>query len=309
MGHVREKYTSEYYLHRDEDGKPVGYGVDGLEDFHNGMVRAIDRDILERIDFRGKRVLDLGCGRGEAVKYAVQHGAGDVHGVDFSADAIAIARRFLDEAGVAAHLHCADALELLRTWSAQETGGHFDIVMMLDCVEHIPRVELSALLRELLPMMSERGVLAVNTPAFGADNDVLVEGLKPEARDDSDDHEETAGMHCNRYTCGSFKAFLRRHGFGALSHHLFVPAVWPPRWLQATRWARRRAARMGFPIVLPRADQPEIYNGPTRQPWRHHPALAPARRLKQLLRARLQARASDSPNNPDEGPPTHRSKR
>jgi len=303
MGHVREKYTAEYYLHRDKDGHPVGYGVDGIEDFHKGLVRAIDLDILDRIDFRGKRVLDVGCGRGEAVKYAAEHGAADVHGVDFSEDAIAIAREFLREAKITAELYCANVLELLRAWAAETKDERFDIVMMLDCVEHIPRAELSALLRELLPMMSERGVLAVNTPAFGADNDVLVEGLKPEARDDSDDHEATAGMHCNRYTCHSFKLYLRRHGFGALSHHLFVPHAWPPRWLQATRWARRRAAKMGYPILLPRADQPEIYSGPTRRPWRQNPVLAPARRLKRLLRSLARGK------NPHDVPPLHRSKR
>src|SRR6267142_743482 len=141
MGHVREKYTTEYYLHRDKDGNPVGYGADGLDDFHQGRVRAIDRDILERIDFRGKRVLDVGCGRGEALKYAAEHGAAEVHGVDFSEAAIAIARDFLGRAGVTADLQCADALDLLRSWSAGGVREPLDVAMMLDCVEHIPRSE------------------------------------------------------------------------------------------------------------------------------------------------------------------------
>jgi 2-polyprenyl-3-methyl-5-hydroxy-6-metoxy-1,4-benzoquinol methylase len=290
MGHVREKYTAAYFLRHDKDGRPVPYGADGLEDFNRGRVRAVDLDILERIDFRGKRVVDIGCGRGEAVKYAAERGAAEVHGVDFSEAAIEIARGFLAKFGVAVHLHCADALDLLRSWSAGKRRDPFDVAMMLDCVEHIPRSELSATLAALLPLMSRRGILVVNTPAFGADNDVLVEGLKEEARDDSDDHEETSGMHCNRYTCRSLKTYLRGQGFGAISHHLFVAGWRPPVGLAATRWARRRAGKLGYPILLPRALDAEMYSGPTRLPWRHHPALAPARRLKRSFAGWLRGR-------------------
>ena len=292
MGHMKEKYTLEYYLHHDKDGRPVGYGADGLDDFREGRVRPVDRDILERIDFRGRRVLDIGCGRGEAVRYAAEHGAAEVHGVDFSEAAIQIARAFLEEAGVPAELHCADALELLGAWSARSVAARFDVVMMLDCVEHIPRSELTTLLVTLRPLMTRRSVLIVNTPAFGADNDVLREGLKPEARDDSDEFEATAGMHCNRYTCRSLKVYLRRLGFASLSHHLFAPGWRLPRWLQSTRWARRRGAALGYPLILPRALDPELYSGPTRQPWRHHPALAPARRVKRLVKSLVGGRHS-----------------
>lgn len=284
---MREKYTTEYYLHHDEEGRPVGYGADGLEDFHQGRVRPMDRDILERIDFRGRRVLDIGCGRGEAVKHAVESGAREVHGVDFSEAAIDIARGLLAAAGLRADLHCADALELLREWSAEPAPRRFDVVMMLDCVEHIPRSELTSLLAALLPMMSERGLLAVNTPAFGADNDVIAEGLDPDARDSSDDFEATAGMHCNRYTCASLKRYLRKRGFGAISHHLFTARWNPPPGTRASAWARRRAAAMGYPILLPRALAPETYSGPVRANWRHHRALAPLRRLKRFVRGVL----------------------
>src|SRR5262249_50050413 len=117
----------------------------------------------------------------------------------------------------------------------------------------------------------------------GADNDVLLEGLKEDARDDSDDHDETAGMHCNRYTCRSLKTYLRRNGFGALSHHLFAAHWAPPFWMGSGARTRRRAAALGYPIRLPRALDPETYGGPTRQPWRRHPLLAPLRRLKRAV--------------------------
>lgn len=260
MGYLREKYTAEYYLHQDAAGNVLEYGVAGIEEFNRGSIRNIDFDILERIDFNGKRVLDIGCGRGEAVKYAAEHGAAEVHGVDFSEAAITIASEALRKSGSAAELHCADAVDFLRGWSEQNNSSKtFDVVIMLDCVEHIQRSELSDLLEVLLRLMSPKGLLAVNTPYFGTDNDVVVEGLKPAARDMSDDYEATQGMHCNRYTKRSLRRYLRRHGFGAISHHLFVTHWTFPRILDATRLARRLAAHLKYPIHISRALAPELY--------------------------------------------------
>ena len=261
MGYLREKYTSAYYLHRDSCGNSLRYGVAGINEFHANSMRSEDFDIVERLDFRDKVVLDIGCGRGEAVCYAANHGAAKVYGVDFSEAAIEIARDLLRRVGAQADLYCSDALEFLQFYSQCSERQKFDIVMFLDCVEHIPRSELSLLLATLLPLMKTTGVVAVNTPHFRVDNDVIVEGLKQAAKDDSDRYEETKGMHCNRYTRSSLKRFMLQNGFAPISHHLFVPHWVPPGLLQASRWSRRRAAEMGYPIVLPRALAPEQYAG------------------------------------------------
>jgi 2-polyprenyl-3-methyl-5-hydroxy-6-metoxy-1,4-benzoquinol methylase len=282
MGYMREKYTRDYYLHKDSDGNPLPYGVAGIAEFQRGHIREADFDILQRIDFRGKRVLDLGCGRGEALKYAVLHGAVETHGVDFSEAAIAIAGQFLQDANIDAQLHCSDALDFLGKWEKTREHQYFDVVTMFDCVEHIPRAELSSTLTILLRLMSRRGILAINTPAFGADNDVIVEGLNPAARDGGDECEGTRGMHCNRYTCYSLKRYLRHYGFAAVSHHLFVPCWRLPVWLEGTRWARRRAAKMGYPLILPRALDRELYTGIT---WLSHPAALPLRWFRAAHRA------------------------
>src|SRR3989338_11364349 len=95
MNYLKQKYTKEYFLHRDKLGRSTSFGVEGIADFLSGEIRANDRAILEKINFTGKSVLDLGFGRGEALKYAFEHGADKLVGVDFSKPALEIAKKFL----------------------------------------------------------------------------------------------------------------------------------------------------------------------------------------------------------------------
>ena len=286
MGYLREKYNRQYFLKQDAGGKSTRVGVAGIEEFHGGSLRRADKDILSRIDLTGKHVLDIGCGRGEVLKFAQEHGAVQVTGVDFSEDAIALAGAFLREHGVRAELYCEDALAFVKKYAAQVTKAQsapLDVVLLFDSVEHIPRSELTELLTALKHALSARAILGINTPHFGADNDVLREGVKVLARDGSDDHEETRGMHCNRYTRRSLKRYMWKLGFVPISHHLFVPE-WPGcSCLLATRGARKKAFRLGYPILLPQALAPEPYDGYF---WRTHPVMRPLRWLYLSLKHR-----------------------
>jgi 2-polyprenyl-3-methyl-5-hydroxy-6-metoxy-1,4-benzoquinol methylase len=271
VGYLREKYTRAYYLHRDQEGRPFAHGVDGIAEFLAGGIRAIDRDVLERVCFSGLRVLDIGCGRGEAIKYVMEHGAASAVGIDFSPDAIQIAQEFLRQRGVRAELLCIDALEYAK--QVRDRGSEsFDVVLMFDCVEHIPRSELTELLVALRPALSPRALLLVSTPAFARDCDVLSDGLKE--LDHSDMQEGTEGMHCNRYTKRSLKRYLARFGFAAVSHHVFAFNLRLGVRRAASPGARWLAFRAGYPISIPRALDPEWYEGAT---WKAHPLLAPVR--------------------------------
>ena len=286
MGYLREKYNRQYFLKCDAEGQDTRVGVGGIEEFRVGSLRRADQDILSRIDLRGKRVLDIGCGRGEVLKFAQEHGAAQVIGVDFSADAIAIAGAFLREHGIKAELYCDDALAFVRRYAPQvreAQSNPLDVVSMFDSVEHIPRTELTELLTTLKSVLSARAILAINTPHFGADNDVLREGVKILARDGSDDHEETRGMHCNRYTRRSLKRYMQRLGFVPISHHLFIPGFPGRSCFMATRGARKKAFRLGYPILLPQALAPEPYEGYS---WRTHPMMRPLRWLYLSLKHR-----------------------
>lgn len=250
MGYMKEKYTTAYYLKKDEHGQDTIYGVEGLSEFKKGDIRSSDKDILNRIEFADKKVLDIGFGRGEALKFAADHGAAKLVGVDFSESAYEIATNFLSSYGIKAELYCEEAIEFLTSYTLDRDKNSFDIVIMLDCVEHIPRGELSQILNLISRCLSPRGVIAINTPVFKVDNDVIAEGLNPQARDTSDDFEETEGMHCNRYTKKSLKSYMRNSNFKAISGHFFVPHLPILRFLEGSKQAWIKAYNIGYPISL-----------------------------------------------------------
>jgi 2-polyprenyl-3-methyl-5-hydroxy-6-metoxy-1,4-benzoquinol methylase len=74
--------------------------------------------------------LEVGCGEGYMLEALAQGGVtSTLHGVDFSEPAIADARARL---GARAELEARDARELA------DDGRQFDLVMMLEVLEHIP---------------------------------------------------------------------------------------------------------------------------------------------------------------------------
>jgi SAM-dependent methyltransferase len=249
MGYVRSKYTRAYYLKEDSEGNKTVFGAQGVEDFKKGGIREHDLDILRRMDFRGRNVLDLGFGRGEAIKYALDNGARMVVGVDFSEDANVIAREFLERYNLQADLYCMDVVDFFKWYASQKDAETFDMVLMLDFVEHVPRSELTDVLTLMRNWVSDRAVLAINTPVFQVDNDVIADGLDPRTMHTSEELEETAGMHCNLYTKISLRNYLRDSGFIAISGHFFVPNLSISRVLEGTPWAWLIAFRRGYPIL------------------------------------------------------------
>jgi FkbM family methyltransferase len=227
MGHLVEKYTDAYFLRANEQGEILPYGVEGIESFIKGELREHDREILEHVKFAGANVLEFGFGRGETIKYAWEQGVRSYIGVDFSQAACRIAQEFLDKFSISGpEIVNSDAVEFVRGYSRKYQEGQqksLDIVMMLDFIEHVPRVEVSEILALLRPCLSDTAVIVVNTPDFLFDNDVISEGLNEQGKDSSDFIEETQGMHCNRYTLESLRNFFAGLGYQAISRgHYFV---------------------------------------------------------------------------------------
>jgi SAM-dependent methyltransferase len=138
------------------------------------------------------RVLDVGCGAANMTHHLRHYGR--VIGVDANPKPLEVAR----ERGLEAYLGTADDLPF--------ESGEFDLVALLDTVEHVPaeaRVfdECWRVLRSPDPATNRAGgKLLVTVPAFmflWSQNDVL-------------------NMHQRRYTAPELKSKLERHGFRVL---------------------------------------------------------------------------------------------
>ena len=250
MGYLQHKYNRSYFLKEDDQGNPCVAGAEGADTYRNenGRPRDFDKAILSRINFKGKNVLDLGCGRGEATKYAKEQGAARVIGIDFSQSAHELAQALHQKNHLDIELHCLDVLAFLRDLD-KHVGAttRFDVVIMLDFVEHVPRSEFGEILTIVRGRLNPRAVIVLNTPIFAVDNDVLAEGLKPEAMDSSDQFELTAGMHCNRYTLHSLQAYFGTFGFRPIagSGHFFVQL--PQATEQKITW--QALAQAGYQVA------------------------------------------------------------
>lgn len=229
MGYLKEKYTKEYFTGKDDKGQSVGYGATlSYDEKGEFILREHDRKILNQINFKGKNVLGLGIGRGEELLYAVDKGAISCLGVDFSEDAINIARTIIKRKKInSIKLENNDALEFLNNFTKKNNYRKFDVVIMFDFVEHVPRNELSKIINKLKKVIEDNGIVAINTPSYKYDNDVIKNGYDKRntinCTDTSDLCDSTAGMHCNKYTVISLQLFMEKLGLiNVTEMHYFI---------------------------------------------------------------------------------------
>jgi len=88
----------------------------------------IFRVLRQGVDFTGRSVLELGCGRGTLGRFALERGAGQVTLLDRSAKALAVARKVLAGRDRVSFVQ-ADVLSL-------DLGRRFDIVLSSGLLEH-----------------------------------------------------------------------------------------------------------------------------------------------------------------------------
>ena len=226
VGILKEKYTKEYFTGRDKHGNELGYGALAERDINGEFVlRNNDAKILSRINFSCANVMEIGLGRGEAARYVLESGANSYTGIDFSQAAIDLSKETLKNCEGKYQLICMDALEYVSTLD-KENLQCTDVVILFDVVEHIPRSELSIIIKKLADYCNEKVVFLINTPAYKYDNDVIIEGRNPlndGGIDKSDEFPETVGMHCNKYTFESFNNFMNSCGlYGVSRMHYFI---------------------------------------------------------------------------------------
>lgn len=113
--------------------------------------------IVEGLDLKGARILDIGCGSGAiALSLALDHGAGHVTGIDVEAPVCEAARRRARDAGA------ADRITILQVepgpFDFADAG--FDVVFSKDSIIHIP--DKDALAAEVLRVLAPGGWFAAS---------------------------------------------------------------------------------------------------------------------------------------------------
>lgn len=150
---LRAAYTSTYFL-TDCGGYESFRRTNGqrLEDPRLVAVAAIASVEPPR------RVLDIGCGRGELAQWFAERGA-EVVAVDYSAAAIELAR-----AGVADRSELAERITFVCASAlTAPLEGAFDLVVASDVVEHLAPGELAQLYARVASVLAPAGRFVVHT--------------------------------------------------------------------------------------------------------------------------------------------------
>lgn len=121
--------------------------------------------IAARVDLRGTRVVDVGCGGGLLSEALARTGA-NVTGIDMGQKVIDVARLHLHESGLSVDYRVQSSAEL-----AAAEPATFDAVCCMELIEHVP--DPAALVNDLAVMLKPGGRLFMSTlnrtpAAFGA---------------------------------------------------------------------------------------------------------------------------------------------
>jgi len=111
------------------------------------------------VDFIGdndsKKIVDLGCGIGMLVSGLIKHGYQNVSGADASHENIDIAKSAgLNVCYSTIHEHMVDCIA---------KGKKYDVVFLLDVIEHFDRKELADFFRLATEYISDDGILIIKT--------------------------------------------------------------------------------------------------------------------------------------------------
>jgi len=109
-------------------------------------------------DGTGKSLLDVGCGMGFALRAMQDHGFERVRGIDISPEQIAACR----ELGLPGEL--VESTESYL-WSCEE---RFDVILLLDVLEHVPRESQIPLMRAVEHVLNPDGKVVITVPNAGS---------------------------------------------------------------------------------------------------------------------------------------------
>ncbi len=160
--------------------------------------------VLDGLDLRGARVLDLGCGTGGCARFIHEHfGPASIVGVDVEPGVVEKANVLASEAGMSESV----------TFRSVEPGplpfedGSFDVVFSKDAIVHIP--DKHALARDVHRVLSPGGVFAASDWMKGDDLPPTPELVA---------YEEIEGLGFGLASPDVYFAALRAAGFASVTY-------------------------------------------------------------------------------------------
>lgn len=157
-------YTKEYYL----------TDCTGHTEFKKSFGKILEPRFKELIRYfvfvhPDMKVLDIGCGRGEMVLYAAEHG-GEAVGIDYSKDAIELAEKMKSKQPDKLQKHMKFHVMDIKKMSFKNST--FDFVFMTDVIEHLYPEELDIAMKEIKRVLKPRGMLVIHTAPNKLFNDI-----------------------------------------------------------------------------------------------------------------------------------------
>lgn len=105
------------------------------------------------------RLLDVGIGRGEMLTCMKNWGYKNYLGVDISPDTVDFCKSI--------RLNCL-LVEDIPTWLEDKNKGTFEIITLLDVLEHVRKEETIGFLKALMASLKDGGILIIQTPNLQA---------------------------------------------------------------------------------------------------------------------------------------------
>ena len=146
----RERVFSYYNSARQQVLAPVN--LDGLKPRAPYINQIIQRHFPAKKD---AQILDLGCGYGAFIYFAIQAGYQNIHGVDTSPEQVKAGQQL----GIP-NIKLGNLLDVLR---AQPDNSH-DVVMAFDIIEHFYKDEILAIVDEVRRILKPGAAFIIHTP-------------------------------------------------------------------------------------------------------------------------------------------------